>query len=91
MPSHTYHDRLPGYDPAQIYADGCGECEERADSYDLGIRYLTPEQFAVAWERAATLHNSGLGNASDAEHKLLRTLAAVRIQLAAAVGLGLIE
>lgn len=79
--SHTYHEKLPGYDPDQLLHDGCQECESRAKSPTLGIVSLDPERFAHAWTRAARWQQHGLDGVSHAEEPPLLALWAVQVQL----------
>lgn len=81
MSAHDYHDRLPGYDPAQILHDGCRECEDRAALDDYGISTLDRGNFARAWQRAVTWQRTGLPDGSHAEMPLLHALWAVQVQL----------
>lgn len=80
MTGHADHESLPGYQPGQLLVDSCPECENRAMSIDTGISHLDPQRFAAAWERAWVLHTKGLPSCSEAEHGMLRVLAAVRVQ-----------
>lgn len=82
--SHDFHEELPGFSPAQILHDGCGECEQRARREDRGISSLDPDNYRRAVVRAEQLERDGLYDASDAEMPLLRVLAAVRYQRLAA-------
>jgi len=85
--THTYHDALPGYSPAQVLHDGCDECEQRAASFDHGIATLDRQNFARAWERAATWNRHGLPDLARAEMPMFRCLWSVQIRLQSAAGL----
>jgi hypothetical protein len=78
---HDDHEKLPGYDQAQILHDDCGECEGRAKTPNLGIAYLDRTRFAWAWARAAEWNRDGLPNVSNAEVPMLSVLWAVQCQL----------
>lgn len=80
MPSHAYHDILPGFDPDQIWYDGCQECEERGANVSHGIGTLDHNNFQRAWLRAIEWNSRGLANISGAERELLETLWAVYCQ-----------
>lgn len=77
---HEYHDILPGFDPDQIWFDGCAECEERGATVYRGISALDHNNFARAWARAIQWNTEGLSNISYAERALLETLWAVHLQ-----------
>lgn len=79
--THDYHDRLPGYSPAQILHDGCGECEARSKELARGLLHLDPDNFARAWERAAQWQRNGCPDLSHAEMPLLSILWAVQVKL----------
>jgi hypothetical protein len=80
--SHDYHESLPGFDPAQILHDGCGECEYRAALDTHGITQLDPNNFARAWVRAAQWNQGRLhGGISRAEMPMLKVLWAVQVQM----------
>ena len=78
--THSYHEGQPGYSPAQILHDGCAECARRGGDVSLGIASLDPQNFTRAWERATAWNFGGLGDLSEAEMPLLRTLWAVQLQ-----------
>lgn len=78
--SHGPH-ALPSNSPRQIFKDGCGECEYRAQSRDHGIASLDQAQFAHAWARAAAWNHGEPGDVSEAEVPLLSVLWAVQVQL----------
>ena len=78
---HTYHDDLPGYDPRQIWFDGCPECEHRGQTVPSSIGTLDMNNLARAWDRTNLWCNdkwSEIGNLSQAELPLLRFLESVR-------------
>lgn len=79
--THNHHESLPGYEPGQIWYDGCEECEQRAARLPESIGDLDGEQFRAAWQRAGELQTDGIPDASEAELGLLRTLAMVQVQL----------
>lgn len=79
--THAYHKGLPGYHPDQVLHDGCGECESRAASRNLGLANLDSSSFARAWYRAARYNRAGLNYLSDAERPMLDALWAVQVQL----------
>jgi hypothetical protein len=80
---HDYHEKLPGYDAAQILHDGCSECEDRAKSRNLGIAYVDKTRFARAWARAAAWNRGQLDDRtiSAAERPMLDVLWAVQCAL----------
>lgn len=78
---HDYHEGQPGYSPAQILKDGCGECAERGANVHLAIASLDPHNFARAWRRAADWNRSGMADISEAEAPLLSALWALQLQL----------
>jgi hypothetical protein len=80
MNGHVHHESLPGYAPGQLLVDSCPACEDRAMAIDCGISNLDPQRFAAAWQRAWQLQTRGLPSCSEAEHGMLRCLAAVRAQ-----------
>jgi hypothetical protein len=47
MPTHRYHEGLPGFDPDAILHDGCEECESRAGIHGLGSLDWKNSQRAV--------------------------------------------
>ena len=78
---HAYHEKLPGFDPAQIWYDGCAECEDRGAKVWRGIGTLDHNNFARAWQRAIDWNTPrGLDNVSYAERALLETLWSVHRQ-----------
>jgi hypothetical protein len=83
MASHNYHEGLPGYADAQIFHDGCGECEARAEWPDHGLSTLDRGRFVLAWRRAAEWHQQGAAGlaVSHAEAPLLGMLWAVQVKL----------
>lgn len=76
MRGHAYHEGLPGYDQAQLYHDGCSECEQRAADPEMSVLYI--RDWDAAWQRAEAHALEGLGNVSHAEARVLRMLWAVR-------------
>jgi hypothetical protein len=81
MSVHDYHEGLPNYSAAQIWHDGCAECESRAKRDDHGLSTLDRHSFADAWKRAADWNRSGLPDISLAERGLLSMLWSVQIKL----------
>jgi hypothetical protein len=81
--SHDYHQALPGYSPAQILHDGCGECEIRGRSVSLAIASMDKGRFALAWRRAAdwNLTVGAVSDVSKAERPLLEALWAIQLRL----------
>lgn len=79
--THTYHDGLPGYDPAQILHDGCDECEQRGRDVELALANMDTHTFERAWVRAGMRTQHGLDNMARAELNLLRFLGAVQVRL----------
>lgn len=81
--AHDYHDGLPGYSPAQILHDGCGECEARGRNLSLAIGSMDKGRFALAWRRAAdwNLTVGVVGDVSQAERPLLEALWAIQLRL----------
>jgi hypothetical protein len=78
---HDYHEKLPGFDPAQILHDGCGECETRSASRNHGIAHLDRTNFLRAWGRAAAWNQHGLSNIAGAEVPMLGVMWAIQCQL----------
>jgi len=75
--THAFHDALPGFDPAQILHDGCGECERRSRDVALALDYMDMPTFARAWRRAFdhwASEGNGTGELSSAEQPLLHAL-----------------
>lgn len=79
--AHDYHDGLPGYSPAQILHDGCGECEFRGRNINHAINSMDRGRFALAWQRAADWNRSMVPAVSQAERPLLEALWAIQLQL----------
>jgi hypothetical protein len=52
MAAHVYHDGLPGYDPRQIWYDGCPECEWRGANMPHTVGTLDSSNLQRAMERA---------------------------------------
>ena len=77
--SHSPHESLPGYSPAQIVVDGCRECESR--SIGTVLAKLDPPAFARAWQRAVSWQREGIPDVSQAETGLLFALWSVAWQL----------
>lgn len=78
--SHDAHEAVPGYSPAQVLADGCGECRYRSEHPDVAVAHMDPQSFATAWKRAAAWQRDGLGDVSAAEVPVLRVLWALAVQ-----------
>ncbi len=80
--SHDYHRSLPGFDPRQIFVDGCKVCERRGADLPVGITLLDGDHFRKAWQRAVDWQSSGsVGLVSEAETPALRMLYAVAVML----------
>jgi hypothetical protein len=79
--THTYHEKLPNYNAAQILHDGCAECEARAASRNHGIAHLDRFNFVHAWARAAQWNRHGLSNIATAEIPMFDVLWAIQCQL----------
>jgi hypothetical protein len=80
---HSYHQACPGYSPAQILHDGCGECEDRGRNLALAIGSMDKGCFVLAWRRAADW-NREIGPVPDvsaAERPLLEALWAIQLRL----------
>ena len=76
---HEFHPDLPGYDPDQVWHDGCETCEHRGRNPADGMMFLDPERFAHAWARAAAWNRQETEDqvqptVSDAERPLLSLL-----------------
>ena len=91
MSGHGYHEGLPGYSPAQILHDGCGECEARGQRPAVAMAHLDHGTFRRAWQRAAQSVTAGLPDEAAAETRLLDCLGAVQVKLLAICGLPLGE
>jgi hypothetical protein len=80
---HDDHEGFPGYDPRQIWKDGCAECRQRARTLPMSMLELDPEHFRAAWQRAyAWEHDDDTSlNLSQTELPLLRQLWAIQIML----------
>jgi hypothetical protein len=83
---HEYHEGLPGYDPSQIWHDGCGECEARGADPQWGMGHLDRERFARAWARAAdcnrmTTEDDYRPTMSKAEEPLLAMFWRIQVML----------
>lgn len=79
MPAHVYHNALPGYDPRQIWYDGCPECESRAANLPMSINMLDTNNLRIAIERTKDwMYDQWdiIGDLSQAEIPLLRMLEA---------------
>ena len=76
---HEFHPELPGYDPEQIWHDGCEECEHRGRKPEDGMMHLDRGSFARAWDRSARWNRQATEDEvqptlSDAERPLLTLL-----------------
>jgi len=83
--AHDYHDALPGFDPAQILHDGCGECERRSRDVALALDVMDMPTFRRAWRRAYdhwASEGNGTGELSQAEYPLLHVLWVLQVLLA---------
>jgi len=75
--SHSFHEALDGFDPAQILVDGCPECEDRGRNLPVALAHIDDQRFAAAWKRAYDLYaldSPSVGRVSDAEKPLLEVL-----------------
>lgn len=81
MSVHAYHEQLDGFDPRQIWHDGCEECEERGERLAIGM--LDNGRFRRAWERAAEWNRYGGSELaiSRAEAPLLNLLWSIQCHL----------
>ena len=81
--SHVHHPSLPGYDPQQIWFDGCQECELRSRDLPMAVLHLDPMRFRQAWLRAFWWqHDDDTSlRLSKAEIPLLRQLWAMQVTL----------
>ena len=80
--AHDYHEGQPGYSPAQILHDGCGECEARGRNLNIAIGSLDKGRFALAWRRAADWNRTtDILDVSRAERPLLEALWAIQLRL----------
>lgn len=71
---HDHHETLPGYSPAQIFHDHCGECETRGARPAAAFRYMDREIFRRAVERAYARVSTGLPDVAYAEIPVLDTV-----------------
>ena len=79
---HNYHDALPGYDPRQIWHDGCKECEHRGKTMPSSVGTLDETRLVRAWQRMEFwVHDDweSIGQMSLAELPLMRFLEQVRL------------
>lgn len=81
MGMHAYHDRLPGFNSAQLLVDECPECEARSLEDSHGIAQLDQLNFIRAWHRAAEWGAHGAGNIAAAEAPMLNVLWAIQLRL----------
>lgn len=81
--THANHEINPGFDPRQIWKDGCTECGNRSRLLPMSILELDPERFRQAWARAfAWEHDDDTTlNLSQAEMPLLKQLWALQMVL----------
>jgi hypothetical protein len=88
--SHVYHDALPGFDPGNIWHDGCPECEDRAADPLDGLSSLGYRNARQAWaDMLAAKWSSGEGlsrNVSVCDTRLLNALYAIAVFLERATG-----
>ena len=52
---HDHHSSLPGYDPQQIWHDGCQECEHRGNTMPRSLGTLDTTNLRRAWDRSRAL------------------------------------
>jgi hypothetical protein len=83
MSSHASHPSLPGYDPFQIWCDGCQECELRSRALPMSMMELDAQRYREAWMRAFWWqHDDDTSlHLSQAEMPLLKTLWAMQVAL----------
>ena len=75
MGVHDFHPSLEGYDPEQIWFDGCEECEWRSRNTDRGITSLDSNNRIKAVSRALLWEtDDGLVNASQCEVRLFNAV-----------------
>jgi hypothetical protein len=84
--THTYHEKLPGFDERQILHDGCDECTERGKDIRSALAHMDEHQFHRAWRRAFDLmasagDHAAVGRVSEAEYPLLQILWGVQVHL----------
>jgi hypothetical protein len=85
--AHDYHEDCPGYSPAQILHDGCGECESHGWDVPLAISHMDKGRFAEAWKRAADWNQTtDVRDVSHAERSLLEVLWAIQLKLESVCG-----
>lgn len=80
MSAHDYHEGHPGYSPAQVLHDGCGECAYRSQEPSQAIARFDRAHFRAAWKRAAEWNRSGLADIAEAEVPVFRVLWACQLQ-----------
>ena len=79
--SHDPHHALPGYTPAQMLVDGCGECTACAGFASCGIGALDSQRFEQAWKRAAAWQRDEVHDISRNELRMLAALWDIQVQL----------
>ena len=83
--THSFHDRLDGYDPRQILVDGCSECEARGADLRSAFAHMDTQTFTRAWRRAFDINASDgshdVGRESAAEADLLLVMYAIQVEL----------
>lgn len=78
--SHGPHESQPGYSPAQLLKDGCGECAARSASPWLAIQHMDTRTFERAWQRAVAFERGQLNDVCETEIPVLRIMWAVALQ-----------
>ena len=80
---HDNHAGHPGFDPSQVWKDGCRECAQRASQLPMSMMELDPERFREAWLRAFWWqHDDDTSlKLSEVERPLLRQLWAIQVML----------
>lgn len=87
---HACHEALPGYDPGNIWHDGCEECEDRAASPFTSLHTLDHNSFRQAWaDMLAAKWSGGEGltrSVSACDRRLLSALYDIAVVLERAAG-----
>jgi len=81
--SHDHHPSLGGYDPHQVWFDGCDVCGERSKGLPMSMMELDAQKFREAWLRAFWWqHDDDTSlKLSQAEIPLLKLLWAMQVAL----------
>jgi hypothetical protein len=82
MPTHTYHDDLPGFSPEAVLHHGCEECESRAGIHGLGsLDWKNSRKVVERAVRLRSMHGGGLDDTNPTERKLLDAVWTVLVWL----------